>query len=330
MKKKHDRNFLLKVTLFIAVVLSSFGCKIKSHGINNNQCRPCFSPDGKKILFSVNVDNFGSLYECELKTKKITRIKLDIDADEPSYSHNGKKIVFHSSNDEKDSTDLFILNREDNTVERLIEANEEEGQFSPIFNYGDTKIIYRQRSKHDGRSTICAINIETKEIEILSEKKYVVIDDLNLTTDNKYLVFSEEYYDEGKKERMARIVRIDIENKTDKILLDKKIVYTTVINPVDNKIMFFYFNMAIRAYKGDGMRPDVLYSMDLDGGNIVEFFWMSVDSNYLRISADGNYVLFGGFFGSYSIYDIRTGKMTDDFSLFKMMNEGIQKERENK
>ena len=86
----------------------------------NGGIMPCFSPDGKKILY-VNEDEsrFNHIYELEIASRKIRQItfadSLDIN---PGYTTNGKNIVFtriyqDTNNDDmidyKDSGQIFLM-----------------------------------------------------------------------------------------------------------------------------------------------------------------------------------------------------------------------------
>jgi len=76
---------------------------------------PYFTPDGKKVIFSSNMDdpngrNFD-LYMVDIKTKEIERITYNPTFDGfPMFSHDGRKLVFASNRNNKvrGETNIFI------------------------------------------------------------------------------------------------------------------------------------------------------------------------------------------------------------------------------
>lgn len=80
---------------------------------------PRFSPDGKKILYSMtNKSGHSSIYEMDLQTKNIKRItqRFCIDTS-PCYSPDMSEIVFNS--DRGGSQQLYVMNADGSNVRRI-------------------------------------------------------------------------------------------------------------------------------------------------------------------------------------------------------------------
>jgi TolB protein len=80
---------------------------------------PRFSPDGKKVIFSVSVNGATDIYEMVLSSKamrKLTSSSGFINTS-PSYSPDGSQIVFNSDRD--GNQQLYVMNADGTNVRRI-------------------------------------------------------------------------------------------------------------------------------------------------------------------------------------------------------------------
>lgn len=79
---------------------------------------PRYSPDGRKLVFSLSERGSSSIYELELSNKLITRLTRGRCIDtSPCYSPDGKQIVFNS--DRGGAQQLYIMDADGSNVRRL-------------------------------------------------------------------------------------------------------------------------------------------------------------------------------------------------------------------
>lgn len=79
---------------------------------------PRYSPDGRKLVFSLSEKGSSSIYELELSTKRIIRLTKGRCIDtSPCYSPDGKQIVFNS--DRGGAQQLYIMDADGSNVRRL-------------------------------------------------------------------------------------------------------------------------------------------------------------------------------------------------------------------
>ena len=125
---------------------------------------PRFSPDGKKIIMSLQNEGNANIYLLDLETRTTTRI-TDTNAIDtsPSFSPDGSRIVFES--DRGGSQQIYIMNADGSNPQRLVFG---EGSYSqPVWSpRGDYIAFTRRRA---GRFGIGVIKPDGTGEQILTE-----------------------------------------------------------------------------------------------------------------------------------------------------------------
>lgn len=105
---------------------------------------PRFSPDGKKIIMSLQQRGNANIYELDLENRRTTRL-TDTNAIDtsPSYAPDGSKVVFES--DRGGRQQIYIMNSDGSDQKRLSFGD---GSYSqPIWSPRGDYIAFTRRSK---------------------------------------------------------------------------------------------------------------------------------------------------------------------------------------
>ena len=125
------------------------------------QNSPCFSPDGKKVVFSGTKDARFDIFVLDLETNTITRLTDDDIFDGgPSYSPDGKSIVMVSVVGTAAHAKIFRMDLDKPGV-RIPVTTGDTNENDPIYS-ADGKRIYFT-SDRGGRENIYSIDVATGE-----------------------------------------------------------------------------------------------------------------------------------------------------------------------
>jgi Tol biopolymer transport system component len=132
---------------------------------------PSFSPDGKKIIFTYRKEGTECLAIMDLDGSNVVNLIRDRDHyfSEPSFSSDGRNIVFRTDWHEKDHMDIHVMDIRE-TKPKHIKALKK-GDYSiehPTFINGDTKIMFfATRSEKGGE--ICTINLDGSDFKVIAK-----------------------------------------------------------------------------------------------------------------------------------------------------------------
>ena len=126
-----------------------------------------FSPDGKEITYSKtrfcpSQSSFLSdLYLININTGKSNRLTYGLRASQPSFSPDGKRVVFVKS--EGGNSNLYLLDRKTKEIFPLTRSSDGLTQnFSPSFSPQGDKIVFTSFCK--GKRDICLLDTKNKSI----------------------------------------------------------------------------------------------------------------------------------------------------------------------
>lgn len=122
-----------------------------------------FHPTLRQIYFTKidrlnSQQSFSDLYVYDLNSGKTTRLTRGQRLREPSFSEDGKKIIFISTFDGK--TQVKILDLETQAVEPILESKFEERFVSPLFWTTDSFLVTKKNS--EGHQTLMKVDIKSK------------------------------------------------------------------------------------------------------------------------------------------------------------------------
>ena len=125
---------------------------------------PRFSPDGQKVVMSLQPGGNANIYTMDLRTKRTTRLTDDAAIDtSPSYSPDGSQIVFNS--DRGGSPQLYVMNADGSNPKRITFG---EGTFeTPVWSPRGDLIAFTRRDK--GQFAIGVIKPDGSGERILTE-----------------------------------------------------------------------------------------------------------------------------------------------------------------
>ncbi len=169
-----------------------------------------WSPDGEKIIFSernipANLDGITlyDLYEYDLKTKESKKLTENKRATSPSYSPDGKNIIYLVN---KDGTiNLEIADNKAKNPKKLTEFKNGEQIYNPKFS-PDGKFIIFEYSLEEARK-IAYLDLETNNFYFILNEKNIDFRNPEISKDGKYLYFSSD------KTGIFNIYRYNFETK---------------------------------------------------------------------------------------------------------------------
>lgn len=116
---------------------------------------PCFSDDGKALIFNSNSDEKYHLFRMTLKNKQVEQLTSHDGNDAaPDVDQKSKRLVFFS--DVAGNPDIFMLNLQTNQLLQLTSSSKEESY--PSLSQNGKKIVYQ--AKTDDNYQIFEINLE--------------------------------------------------------------------------------------------------------------------------------------------------------------------------
>jgi Tol biopolymer transport system component len=151
---------------------------------------PCFSPDGKKIIFSSERLSPGkqNLVQYDLQTKKMELLTKE-GASSPQYSMDGKSVVFVSFRDSSQG-DIYRLLLENQSVERL--TSDKFIDLSPSLS-PDNKLLYytsiRKDTNKNGELDLRDNSVIIKK-DLVSNKEVLLTSGDTSIFDTKYSTFN--------------------------------------------------------------------------------------------------------------------------------------------
>ncbi len=146
-------------------------------------------PDTNKILYAKLSDNnknwinIHDLYVYDLKTKDEKRLTHGLRANNPSLSHDGKKVVFVFQKD--GTSNLGIVNIDGKNFKRITFFENGEQVYNPKFSEDDSYILF-DYSYHVGRD-IGRVDTNGSNFELIMHAKY---DERNPVEKNGKIYFS--------------------------------------------------------------------------------------------------------------------------------------------
>src|SRR4029078_2146968 len=78
---------------------------------------PRFSPDGQRVIMSMQAEGNSSIYEMDLRTKQTRKLTPGTALDtSPSYSPDGRQVVFESDRDKQQ--EIYVMNSDGSNPHR--------------------------------------------------------------------------------------------------------------------------------------------------------------------------------------------------------------------
>ena len=132
--------------------------RLTYEGATHSDLYPCFSPDGKHIVFSSNRDKDYEIYLMEWDGSNQVRITDSPGIDRhPAFSPDGKHIAFTSNRD--GNYEIYIMHR-DGTNPQRITTHPERDDYCTWHPNGKQLVIVSERQ---GRFDLYLVNVEENQ-----------------------------------------------------------------------------------------------------------------------------------------------------------------------
>ncbi len=269
-----------------------------------NNTNPVFSPDGEKIAFISNRNNYfdiflmnsdGSQLRSLLKNKIMRNIDvITTKGHALSWSPDGEKIVFAAEKNQRDY--LYIFNLKNKKLKKL--KNKLDSVSSPYFSSDGKQIVFV--GMKDGINDLYLVDINGNNLEQLTDDYF----------DDDYPIF----YPDGKKilyvsERNKQLDLFEIDVETVQI---RQITNT----PFDELSASYYNNGDKIIFVSDASGIYNIYSMNNDGTEVIQLTDVKIGNFTPNYSIDNQRLLFVSYrFGEMNIYLSRQGKLAGEQKL---------------
>ncbi|CAM1343374.1 DUF5050 domain-containing protein [Tenacibaculum amylolyticum] len=216
---------------------------------------PAWSPDGKHLAFYGYYDNkktwsIHTINSDGTQKKRITHVKHKLD-NMPSWSYDGKKIVFAREYWDKDKvwhSELWTMNADGTEQKQIPSINGGGPRFLP-----DGRIIFHSEHK-DKESEISIVNIDGSNLIHLTNNEAEEWDP-KISPDGKQIVFT------SKRDGNHEIYVMNIDGSNQKRLTHNTVDdYGPSWSPDGSQLVF--------QSKLDGHKETGLYIMNKDGSSI--------------------------------------------------------------
>jgi len=136
--------------------------KLSSKDLKHN-CDPCFSPNGRDIVFVSTYNRNFEICKMEIKSGYIKRLTETVENEwSPRFSKDGKFITFVRYSIDKKSPDVYIMNSDGKNIKQI--TYHYKFDFDPDFSIDGKKIVFC--SNRDSKSKNTYRNYEVYIIEL--------------------------------------------------------------------------------------------------------------------------------------------------------------------
>lgn len=154
--RKENRRMLLVVNALTGRAVRQMEVKVA------NAASPSFSPDGKKVLFSGNLDGVVDIFELNLESGEVRNITDDEYHDaNPSWSADGKTILYNRRVDAYEK--VFLLDYEDPSRKTQVTFGPT-SEVTPAFTRDGKRIYYTSDAGTEGIFNLYSLDLETGEV----------------------------------------------------------------------------------------------------------------------------------------------------------------------
>lgn len=165
-----------------------------------------FSPDGDKIVYSVNKatkygESYRDIFIYDLETEKQTRLSEGARIESPAWSSDGSRIAAVKYN--KGTQNLILLNPETKEITSLTTYNNGETLYTPVWS-PDNKHIYFAYADRGSRS-ILKYSLLTNSVQPVLDNEFFDFRDPFVSENGKNLFYSSD------KNGIFNIYKLDLE-----------------------------------------------------------------------------------------------------------------------
>lgn len=153
---------------------------------------PAFSASGQRIAFvrptaprgADLVDTVFAMNADGSHVQQLTRPSANVNSTLPSYSPDGKRIVFQRG------AEIFTMNANGSHVHRLTHSSRRVGNFEPSYSPDGKKIIFV--SDRDGRNDVFTMSADGSQLRDLASGPQFFSPDPSFSPDGKQIIFEND------------------------------------------------------------------------------------------------------------------------------------------
>ena len=128
-----------------------------------NAASPSFSPDGKLVLYSGNLDGIVDIFELNLETEEIRNVTSDEYYDgNPSWSADGKTVLYNRRVDAFEK--VFLLDYDDPSRKTQVTFGPT-SEITPSFTRDGKRILYASDDNKEGIFNLYSLDLESGEVK---------------------------------------------------------------------------------------------------------------------------------------------------------------------
>jgi Tol biopolymer transport system component len=204
----------------------------ETHG-QVNAHEPVFSPDGKTLVYSTDLNKDGAfdLYSMDLKSGERKRLAKfnethgDVDAWEPVISPDGKTLVYSTDLNKDGAFELYSMDLKSGEKKRLTKFNETHGDvdaYSPVFSPDGKTLVYSTDLNKNEVFELYSMDLKSGERKRLTDRNETHGDvgafNPMFSPDGKTLVYSTDL----NKNEVFELYSMDLKSGEKKRLTDRK------------------------------------------------------------------------------------------------------------
>ena len=152
--------------------------------------RPCFTRDGKQVVFVSTRSGANNLWMVDVATRKIERLTEHDGLDyRPIFSPDGQRLAYFSDQNPNKAHDLFVMDWPEGTIRRPVPGGLFEWVHGPYWLDGGRSILFHAKSLEDRLVKLWMIELSMGKLEPIELSGLRHYSHGSMTPDRDGLVF---------------------------------------------------------------------------------------------------------------------------------------------
>ncbi|HPZ07276.1 MAG TPA: hypothetical protein PL110_04130 [Candidatus Eremiobacteraeota bacterium] len=273
-KLKNKIAYTLRGNLFIS---KPDGSEVKQLTFEGGVSEPCWSPDGKTIIFVFN----RKLWKYDIKTGKYEKF-IDVPGYclSPSFSTDGEKVIFtHESNKWDHFTsanypEVCVVNADSSDFKVLLKPDNSWNSYPRFFPDELQNIVFNQLVSGNVNYYLATYNVSSGKIEYLNSESGWL--DSNFSPDGNFLTAGWYSYEKGGELRIINLRTLGVKKV---IPLTQGYQFCRPSFSMDGSRIVF--EKAIYSHSRKTFVPYGIYIVNTDGSGLTRLVLDGADPDWL-------------------------------------------------